>query len=183
MSLQALDPQMALAPDDSIVLAGTFWNHELDFGAFGPDAAPSSTRLTSAGSEDIYLAKLDAEGGLVWQEGFGNSQVQTASLGLVTSPDGSILLAGRSSGSLDLGSLHLEAGDSASPFVAAFDVDGNALSAITLGTSAYAEGADGLVVDDCLRFYLAADYSGDLAAPNVVQRGATIGLTLILGKY
>jgi hypothetical protein len=182
MSQQALAPQLALGPDGSVVLAGTFVG-ELDFAAIGRDAGPSPSRLSSRGQTDIYLAKLDPDGEFVWQRQLGNADYQEAFLGIATTPEGAILLPAITRGPLELDDLRIEAGSSSSPFIAEFSADGRASFATQLGQSAYVSGSSGVTVGGCRDFYLAADYSGDLLAPGAPTDNPTIGLAVIAGRY
>jgi hypothetical protein len=181
-SLQALDPQLALGADRSVVLAGTFMN-QVDFAAVGHDAGASPSRLSSMGESDIYLAKLGPQGDFVWQRQFGNADSQTASLGLATTPEGGILFAATTRGPIALGGLQVDAGASDSPFVAQLDAEGRPSFVTQLGKSVSTSGSDGLVTGVCRSFFLVADYSGDLVAPNAPRAGATIGLVMIAGRY
>ena len=82
---------VAVAPDGSIVIAGEF-NGSVDFGG-GP--------LVSAGAEDIFVAKLDRDGGYLWAQRFGDADSQTADAVALTS-DGGVVLAGHFDGTLEL---------------------------------------------------------------------------------
>lgn len=81
----------AIDSHDDVILGGGFYaNFEL-----GP------ATLTSAGDADIYLARLDGDGGYQWAERFGNADHQYA----LTTVDGDdhLLQAGYFVGSLDYG--------------------------------------------------------------------------------
>lgn len=58
--------------------------------------------LTSAGSTDVYVAKLDAVGGHVWSKRYGNSSSQVAN-GIAVDEEGSILVTGAFQGAIDFG--------------------------------------------------------------------------------
>lgn len=181
-SQQALGPHLALGPDASVVLAGEFVD-ELDFGAIGQDAAPSPSRLASNGSTDMYLAKLDASGRFLWQEGFGNEDDQDFPLGMAVSEEGVIVALGTTRGPLVLAGTTLEAGTSPSPFIATFGPDGEPMLAASLGQHAYIEGSSGIALGDCRSFYFAADYRGDLLSPNVPSMTAADGIVFATGRY
>jgi hypothetical protein len=177
-----LGPQLALGPDGSVVLGGSFVG-QLDFDAIGRGAAPSPSRLTSAGKTDIYLAKLDRDGEFLWQRQFGNADEQDALLGVATTPDGAIILPGTTWGALDLDGVRIPSSSSSSPFVAGFGADGRLSFATPLGGSAYVSGSSAIAVAGCRDYYLAADYSGDLRAPGAPATNPTIGLAVIAGRY
>jgi hypothetical protein len=58
--------------------------------------------LSSKGASDFYVAKLDKDGKHVWSKSFGGAGADEVSA-LALAPDGSILVAGKSFGPLDLG--------------------------------------------------------------------------------
>jgi hypothetical protein len=164
------------------VLAGEFVD-ELDFGAIGRDGSPSTSRLESHGSTDVYLAKLDADGGLLWQESFGNEDYQEIPIGVAVSEEGVIVLLGTTRGPLELAGTTLEAGTSPSPFMAAFAPDGEPMFATSLGEHAYIEGSSGIVTGDCRTYHFAADYEGDLLSPSVPPMTSPDGLVFVTGRY
>ncbi len=63
---------MALDSDDNILLAGSF-SGTVDF-----NMGAGAFELTSAGSTDIYVCKLDANGDFLWAAGMGNGSADTA---------------------------------------------------------------------------------------------------------
>jgi hypothetical protein len=66
---------------------------ELDLGA-GP--------MASAGDRDIFLARFDGDGHLLWSKRFGDAQNQSLWLDLAPTPDG-VVLAGEIVGTVDFG--------------------------------------------------------------------------------
>lgn len=63
---------MALDSNDNILLAGSF-SGTVDF-----NMGAGAFELTSAGSTDIYVCKLDANGDFLWAAGMGNGSADTA---------------------------------------------------------------------------------------------------------
>ncbi|APR84643.1 Hypothetical protein A7982_09992 [Minicystis rosea] len=82
---------VSVDPFGGIVLVGDFATN-VNFGG---------TSLTSNGSTDVYVAKLDALGGYVWARRYGDAQAQTAN-GVATDVTG-ILVAGVFAGVIDFG--------------------------------------------------------------------------------
>lgn len=76
----------------SVVLTGSFFG-TLDLG--GP-------ALTSAGGEDIFVAKLDASGAHQWSKAFGDASAQSARAVMVDKTGG-VLVAGSLVGTADFG--------------------------------------------------------------------------------
>jgi len=175
-----LEPKLALGPDDSIVLAGSFVGN-LDLAAVGGNAAPSDSPFSTKGKTDIYLAKFDAGGSLVWQRQFGNEEDQEVSLGVAVTPEGNVLLPGVTWSALAIDGFETAQGTS-SPFLAGFDAGGEAYFLGVLGKAAYVDGRDSITLGSCRSFYLAADYHGNLLAPGADQQQAD-GLAFVSGRY
>ncbi|WP_437544823.1 hypothetical protein WME97_37010 [Sorangium sp. So ce367] len=87
---------VALDASGSVVLAGSFGDYfaeAIDLGG-GP--------LTTAGSEDIFVAKLDADGEHVWSKRFGDEALQRA-YGVAVDGAGNVVISGTFLGSVDFG--------------------------------------------------------------------------------
>lgn len=180
MNQRALGPELALGPDDSIALAGTFVG-DLDFSVVEEGGTPSERRLSSVdGSSDAYVAKFDATGALLWQRQLGAADAQQIYHVTVTQ-EGYVLTAGVTWSSFSIDGFQLTSAGS-SPFIAGFGSDGDAYFLTQLGPSAYLWGSRSIASGDCRTLYLAADYRGDLLAPGRPQNPA-LGLTLVVGQY
>jgi hypothetical protein len=92
-----------------------FFNDTIDF---------SGGTLTSAGSSDIYIAKLTPMGFHAWSKRFGDSQLQTG-LEIATDAAGDVFAAGDFYGTVNFGGGNLTSGGSHDFYVAKFDTDGN----------------------------------------------------------
>ena len=79
--------------------------------------------LTSAGGQDVFVVRLDANGNHVWSRRFGNSSNQ-AGAGVAVDPSGNVLLVGTFSGSIDFGGGSLTSAGSTDVFVAQLDAAG-----------------------------------------------------------
>jgi hypothetical protein len=93
----------------AVVLTGTL-DGAADFGG-GP--------IQSAGSGDVFLAKLDPSGVHVWSKRFGDTKDQHG-VGVATDVSGNVLLTGYFSGSVDFGGGALSSAGSSDIFVAKF---------------------------------------------------------------
>lgn len=90
--------------------------------------------LTSAGSLDIFLARLDSSGAHQWSSRFGDAQAQAIEPLVVLDSQDNILQAGLFLGELDFGGGPLIAPDSTyNLFVAKLDDDGNHLWSRSFG--------------------------------------------------
>jgi hypothetical protein len=181
-----LEPTLAIGPDDSIFLSGTF-TEQLDFDAIGQDAGPSPTRLTTVGPTavsqpdvDLYVAKLTSDGDFLWQRGIGNSQQQHGTFGLAVTPEGNVILAAATRGGLDIGPFHVDADSSGNGFVLQVDGSGKPTFLTPFGTTRYLSAHNALVIGSCHNFYAAARFSGTLRAPGSKGNG---DIFLVAGQY
>jgi hypothetical protein len=72
-------------------------------GTFQGQIALGATRLTSAGLDDIYVAKLSrVDGGAVWATSIGSPGSDNL-LGVAVDPSGRVLVSGNAAGALNLG--------------------------------------------------------------------------------
>lgn len=101
----------AVAVDGSgnVIVAGWFLG-TIDFGGGA---------LTSAGSYDIFVAKLGPDGTHLWSQRFGNSQSQTVSA-LAVDGSGNVIAAGSFFGTVDFGGGALTCAGEQDIFVAKF---------------------------------------------------------------
>jgi hypothetical protein len=90
----AAGSSLALDGSGNVVVTGNFIGTE-DF-----DQGAGTANLTSAGLEDIYLAKYDASGNYVWSKGIGGSDYDQ-STSLTLDGSGNVLLTGRFRGTAD----------------------------------------------------------------------------------
>lgn len=116
-------------------LTGSFQG-SLDFG---------TGALVSAGSRDVFLARLDAQLGAVFASRFGDDTSQEARAVAVLS-DGSAAIAGAFKGSMELGGVMLVADTQDDAFVARVDEDGAVVFALRFGDAA-SQQANAIAVD------------------------------------
>src|SRR5690242_16943375 len=83
---------MVVDPAGNVTIAGNFLG-SIDFGD-GP--------LTSAGGLDIYVAKFDSAGGLVWKQGFGDNNAQQLQ-DMALDAAGNLVIVGGFAGSVNFG--------------------------------------------------------------------------------
>ena len=102
--------------DGNIYIAGSFQG-AIDLGG-GP--------LTSAGSDDVFIAKLDPKGKHLWSKRFGGSSAEAA-LFIGTDELGYVYAAGSFAGSVDFGSGLLTSAGGNDIFVLGLDPQGNEL--------------------------------------------------------
>jgi hypothetical protein len=108
----------AVATDASgnVIVAG-FFAGAVDFGGGA---------LTSAGREDVYVAKFDPDGTHLWSKSFNDDNAQYAAAAR-TDASGNVIIAGYYAGAVDFGGGTLTGADDTNVFVAKFDPDGTHL--------------------------------------------------------
>jgi hypothetical protein len=120
-----------------LLLAGAF-EGSVQFGV--------ESTLTSAGGEDVFVAKLDSTGNPIWSAAYGGPADQIA-YGVATDPQGNIILAGAFQGTLAFRAISLTSAGGTDVFVAKIDPSGNPLWAEAFGDPAD-QAAYGVAADD-----------------------------------
>lgn len=95
-------------------------------GSFGGSINLGGTTLTSAGSDDLFVAKFSPLGQLMWAKSFGDGAVQTGS-GIGVDANGNIYVTGNFKGSINFGGGALNAAGTLfiDVFLAKLTSDGN----------------------------------------------------------
>lgn len=133
----------------NVIVSGTF-EANLDFG---------DGSLTSTGSREVYLAKLDSNGVATWSHQFGSPSLGgTASI--ATDSEGSVLLTGYFSGTLDFGGGPLSSNES-DVFVAKLDAGGAHLWSKRFGGLG-SQNATDIAIDEDGSALVAGEFTGDL---------------------
>jgi len=94
-------------------------------GYFGGTVVFGATTLTSSGSEDVYVAKLDADGNWQWVKNAGGIGGSTYAYGIGTDADGNSYVTGGFDGTAFFGADSIISDGSDDVFVAKIDADGN----------------------------------------------------------
>jgi hypothetical protein len=126
---------------------------------------------SNAGGEDVFVAKYDRDGNVLWIRQLGTS-ASDAAYGVETRPDGSVYIAGKTSGALDGSTV---AGDS-DLFVAKLDASGALLWLRQSGTSAF-DAAFAIDVDASGTIYVAGSTAGNLDGESNLS-GGEVGFIL-----
>ncbi len=114
--------------------------------------------LTSAGFNDIFLAKFDAAGNHLWSKRFGDTSDQTGS-SLAVDGTGDVLLTGSFSGAVDFGGGPLTAAGNNDIFLAKLDSAGNHVWSKRFG-DASSQGGYGVAVDGAGNALLTGYFNG-----------------------
>lgn len=112
----ALDDAQAIAADSSgnVYITGQFTG-TAGFGIYN---------LVSAGSQDIYVAKLDQNGTVVWAKRAGGTSFESG-IAIASDRDGNVVVTGFFRDSFTYGSTVITSAGNADVFVARYDTDGN----------------------------------------------------------
>jgi hypothetical protein len=129
-------------PDGTSAVTG-FFNGTA---TFGPDG-PAPVTLTSAGGADIFVARYDASGTLLWVRQGGGAGEDRGLAAAAVAGDGSVLVTGFFSGSATFGAdgpapapVTLVSQGAEDIFLARYDAAGNLVFAVSLGDSGSDEG-------------------------------------------
>ncbi len=122
---------IAVDGDGNVYTTGSFGG-TADF-----DPGPGTFNLTSAGSVDVFVSKLDSDGDFVWARSMGGG-VSDVPQGIAVDGDGNVYTTGRFDGTADFdpgaGTFNLaSAGGGASFFVRKLDSAGNFVWASSVG--------------------------------------------------
>jgi len=113
---------LAVGSDGNVCITGSFNSSPIDFGGDPIEQL--------GGNSDVFLVKLDSEGGHAWSKGFGTPGEEDG-LTVAVSSDGSVLVAGRfadsETGGVDFGGGALQNHGHGDMFVAKFGATGDHL--------------------------------------------------------
>ncbi|MBI4703227.1 MAG: hypothetical protein HY744_19090 [Deltaproteobacteria bacterium] len=137
----------------NVVLTGWF-SDSIDLG---------DGKLESAGKSDVFAAKLDPDGKLLWSERFGGPGFDGGTA-LALDDAGNVLLAGSFEDTIDLGGGKIESAGQDGAFVVKLDLDGKYLWSRRFGGS----GSDGFNS-------VAVNAAGDLLLSGCYQGAANYG--------
>jgi hypothetical protein len=165
----------------NVYLAGHF------SGTIDVNLQRGSWSLTSAGQQDIFLAKYSPEGLLLWVRQFGG-QGNDSINGLVCDASDNLALIGSFQGSIDLdptsGVQLAQAGSATSSFVVRLDSAGNFLWGQSVSTTTGTAIGRGVAVDAEGNVLVTGQYSGavQFSTQPAGQLNASLG-SIFVGKY
>ncbi|MFA5498360.1 MAG: SBBP repeat-containing protein [Candidatus Cloacimonadia bacterium] len=136
-------------------------------GYFCETATFGSTTLTSSGSEDIFIAKLDQNGNWLWTEKAGGSELDVG-YGIAVDSEGNSYVTGCFWEAATFGNTTLTSSLTADIFVAKMDKNGNWL---------WAEKAGGRLIDEARS--IAIDSAGNSYVTGYFYDTATFGSTTL----
>ena len=130
-------------------------------GIVGPFASAinfGGGNLTSAGSNDMFVAVFDKDGNHLWSKRFGDAAAQVGKA-IAFGPNGEVIVAGDNAGTIDFGGGALTTAGGNDVVVASFDAGGTHLWSKQLGNNA-AQVASSVAVDSAGSVALAITFAG-----------------------
>ncbi|MBS4036116.1 MAG: choice-of-anchor D domain-containing protein [Ignavibacterium sp.] len=109
-------------------------------GSFGTEADFSGTILTSIAGPDIFIARYDTNGNLIWIKQAGGTAFNEIGFDLVIDSDNDIYITGRFSETVNFDNIILTSDAFANIFIAKYDLLGNPQWAVQAGDSGYSFG-------------------------------------------
>ncbi len=171
---------MELDQNQNIVLAG-YYSGSADF-----DPNSGTFSMTSNGSYDVFVEKLDANGSFIWAKSFGGVDDDRCS-SIAIDNSGNILTTGQFSGTVDFdpnsGVLNQTSAGGKDIFIHKLDANGNLQMALRFG-GIYEDYGSGIAVDVFGSIYSTGRFTGTVdfdpsgTTANLVNSG---GYTLKLG--
>ena len=168
---------------DGVALDGT--GNLYVTGFFNGTMTVQGVTVTSKGLFDVFLAKMDANGTLLWLRTAGGTGSDQAH-GVVVDGLGNVGLAGEFQNTATFGTHSVKAAGLGDAFVAKYDAAGNNLWVHGGGstTSFAGDPAKSIAVDRANNFFITGDYTGTatfdgLSVPNT----GTSGSDIFLAKY
>jgi hypothetical protein len=144
----------------NVYVAGSFKGVvDFDPGA-GSYNLTSRQDATSAYITDLFVAKYDANNGLLWANRMGGRPVNfpTGGPNLAVGADGSVWVTGSFTGAADFGSTVLTSVGAYDPFATRLDANGNFLWATQLGAPGDSDFGDEIAVDGAGNAYVSGEY-------------------------
>ena len=160
-----LGKSIAVDANGQSVVTGTF---RTGTATFGLDEA-NETPLTNSGGDDVFVAKYDADGALLWAKSAGGAESDFCD-GIALDANGQIMVTGYFRGAAtfgagDLNEIMLTSRGSRDMFVAKYNADGALLWAKSAGGTGFVDGRQ-----------IAVDPSGQIVTVGQIDGTATFEL-------
>jgi hypothetical protein len=127
-------------------------------GSFQGTALYGATTLTSSGSYDTYIAKVDSVGNFLWAKSAGGSS-DDVGVGIALDSSGNAYITGYFSGTAVFGATTLTSAGDRDIYVAKLDIGGNFLWAKRAGGISWDSG-NGIAVDSSGNTYITGYFNG-----------------------
>ncbi|MBI3518788.1 MAG: T9SS type A sorting domain-containing protein [Bacteroidetes bacterium] len=150
--------EMVTDPSGNVIVAGGF-NNTVDF-----DPGIGVTNLTSAGGRDIFIAKFNTNGGLIWAKRIGNTTDNDNISDLKCDANGNIFYIGQFTGTVDFdpgaSTSNLVSNGGSDMFFSCLDPNGNMLGTpFKIGSTSTDYGV-ALTIDNAGSVYVTGAFTG-----------------------
>ena len=135
-------------------------------GNFGETASFGTTTLTSIGTADIFVAKLDSNGNWLWAKQAGGTSSVAYGYSIATDSSGNSYVTGYFGETASFGSITLTSIGSWDIFVAKLDSNGNWLGAIKAGGTIWDWGQS-IAIDSEGNSYVTGFFEGSASFGNI----------------
>ncbi len=141
-----------ITPDSGYAIAVDNAGNAYVTGSIQGTATFGSTKLTTAGGGDIFVAKLSSSGVWLWAKNYGSSSSDYG-YSIAVDPLGNSYVTGRFYSTIKLGSVTLTSKGGGDIFVAKWDKDGTVVWAGSTGSPSTEEG-EGIAIDKANNIYV-----------------------------
>ncbi len=146
---------IAVGADGSVYTAGAFAG-TVDF-----DPGAGTASITSQGTQDAFVSKLDSTGALAWVKDVGGTLGAAGGNGIAVAADGSVGVTGQFNGTVHFGTLDLTAPTGQQDaYISKLDSAGNVVWAANIAASGGAANGIAVAVDADGSILAAGNFSG-----------------------
>ncbi|MDP4267266.1 MAG: SBBP repeat-containing protein [Bacteroidota bacterium] len=160
-------------PNGNIYIAGYFSSSTISFG---------NIKLTNTGMEDIFLAKYDAKGNVIWATSIGGTKNDEAK-SVAVDATGNIYITGIfSSPTITLGSTTMTNAGENDIFLVKYDISGNVLWAKSAGGTDY-DYSNSVAVDTAGNSYITGYFNSPTITFGSKNLMNAVGSIIYIAKY
>ncbi|WP_114783185.1 SBBP repeat-containing protein [Botryobacter ruber] len=167
--------------DDGLSIATDKAGNTYITGQFQGTASFGSTTLTSDGNTDIFIAKYDASGNVVWAKQAGGTGSDIAN-SIAVDGSGNTYITGRYSGTAVFGGITHTSNGNYDIFIVKYNTAGDFQWAQSAGGTGF-ENSYGVDVDGSGNAYLTGNFTGTAPFGNTVLSSTSGGTDIFIAKY
>ena len=167
--------ESTLDANGNIYVSGAFFSPTITFG---------TTTLSNAGGADMFIAKYDASGNVIWAKSAGGASVDAAQ-NIATDANGNVYITGLFySGSITFGTTTLtNAGSNTDIFIVKYDASGNVIWAKRAGSGTNGDDGKGIAVDVVTGNIFITGYFGGTANFDALSITSAGNNDIFIAKY
>ncbi|GAA0875841.1 hypothetical protein GCM10009118_22500 [Wandonia haliotis] len=151
-------------------------------GEYGSDFTLGNTDLVSNGFSDVFIAKGDSDGNIIWVRDAGETDLEIGHAISVDAAGNSIVTGVFRGATLQLGGITLTNSGSTDLFVAKYDTNGNVIWAKGAGGNEY-ETANSLHTDAAGNVYVTGSFSSSSVSFGAITLNQYYSDDMFLAKY